>query len=187
MIDPDSVWVDEFKKLKPASTSIEGVTNLASTIKKLTDKVDPNMPGAQVAPGIFQFNQALFIAQFISQAPTQGQDWASKIASAWSAACTGGIVTPGKVTASSTWTVSSVDSSTVPTAAATIPTVSAGQAAIMGALAVVPTLMASNPTGAQEAFAKAFRKGVVAFTFVLIGISGTPISPVTLPVTVPAK
>jgi hypothetical protein len=188
MLDPESVWVDEFKKIPPATTPIEGITNLANVIEKLTNKVEPNAPMADaVLPGIFIWNKAIFITQMLALIPTQMPDWIPKVAAAWAAACMGGIVAPGKVTASSVWQVSVVDSLTVPAAAATIPTIAVGQALIISMMATVPGLMSVDAKSAQEMFAKSFRAAVGAFTFVLIGISGTPITPVPLPITVPAK
>jgi hypothetical protein len=188
MLDPVSIWVDEFKKLPPASTPIQGIINLADVIEKLTNKVDPNMPTADaVLPGIFKWNKPVFVTQMLLLVPTQTPDWIPKVASAWAAACMSGIVTPGKVTASSIWQVSVTDSTTIPAAAATIPTIAVGQAAIISMMSTVPAIMAVDPKSAQEMFAKSFRAAVAAFTFVLIGISGTPISPVPLPITFPAR
>lgn len=181
MLDPESTWVDEFKKLKPASTPIAGITALADVIEKLTNKVDPKIPGGMAQPGIFKWNKAIFIAQMLTQQPTQGPDWVAKMAGAWSAACNAGVITPGLVTAS-IWTVSSKDTLTVPLVPATIPTVAAGQAAIMGILSTMPAVMAADPEGGPEVFGKAFFAGVSAFTFILIGIAGTPVSPVPTPV-----
>lgn len=188
MLDPVDVWVDEFKKLPPASTPIQGIINLADVIEKLTNKVDPNVPMADaVLPGIFKWNKPVFVTQMLLLIPTQTPDWIPKVAAAWAAACMGGIVTSSKVTASSLWQVSSSDVLTVPAAAATIPTIAAGQALIISMMSAVPALMTVNATAAQEMFAKSFRAAVASFTFVLIGISGTPVSPVTLPITVPAQ
>lgn len=188
MLDPVSTWIDEFNKIPPASTSIMGIINLADTVEKLTNKVEPNAPMADsVLPGIFKFNKATFIAQLLSLTPTPAPDWIPKVAAAWSAACMSGVVTPGKVTISSMWLVSTSDVSTVPAAAATIPTIAAGQALIISTMSAVPALMSIDPKTAQETFARSFHAAVSAFTFVLIGIAGTPITPVPLPITVPAK
>lgn len=187
MLDPESAWVDEFKKLKPADVSIDGVMKLADVIEKLTNKVEPNVPGGTVTPGFFKWNKAIFIAQASALTPTPAPDWVSKLASAWAAACTAGIITPGSVSAPSIWTVSSVDVQTLPTAAATIPTISAGQALMVGLLSTVPASMPSTPEKAPETIAKAFRTALTAFTFNLIGISGSPTTPVPLPVVAPAK
>lgn len=187
MLDPESAWVDEFKKLKPEDVSIKGIMNLADAIEKLTNKVEPNVPGGTASPGVFKWNKAIFIAQASALVPTPAPDWTAKLAGAWSAACTAGIITPGLVSAPSLWTVSSVDINTLPTAAATIPTIAAGQAIMLGMLASVPASMSSAPEKAPETIAKAFRSAVMAFTFTLIGISGSPASPVPLPVVAPAK
>lgn len=181
MLDPEGTWIDEFKKLKPATSIVEGIQNLADVIEKLTNKVDPLLPGATIAPGIFQWNKPLFVVQALALVPTPGPTWIPQLAAAWAAACTAGIITPGLVT-DPIWTVSSVDTLTVPSAAATIPTIAAGQAAIAGILSACPPLMSTNPAQSPETMAKAFRAGVLAFTFILIGIAGTPISPVPTPI-----
>ena len=187
MLDPQNVWVDEFKKIAPASTPIMGIVNLADTIEKLTNKVEPNFPAADnVSPGIFKWNKALFIAQMLSLVPTPAPDWVPKVANAWMAACMGGIVTPGTVTASSLWAASTKDVQTLPAAAGTIPTIAIGQAAIISSMVTIPALMAVNPAQAQEMFAKSFFLAVSAFTFILIGLApGTP--PIPVPMTVPAR
>lgn len=181
MIDAEQIWVDEFAKLKPAKLAIEGITNMAGVIEKLTNKVDASLPGATVAPGIFKWNKAAFISQLTALPPTPGPEWAPKIANAWAAACSTGIITPGLVTFASGWQVSTVDTLTAPAGAATIPTIAAGQAAIITALNSIPAMMKANPAEAQKMFAKAFRLGLISFTFTLIGISGTPASPVPTP------
>ena len=187
MLDPENIWVMEFKKLPPANTPVEGVKNLADLIEKLTNKVDPLVPGGQASPGVFKWNKASFIAQMMALVPTQGPEWAQKVSAAWFAGCSTGIITPGLVSAPSSWQVSSVDLNTLPTVPATVPTVAAGKAAIEGILASVPGIMSANPSQSPEMFAKAFFAGVKAFTFVLIGISGTPASPVPLPITATAQ
>ena len=187
MLDPEKDWIDAFAALKPADVSITGIMNLADVIEKLTNKVEPNMPGATVTPGIFKFNKAIFIAQLMSLVPTPVPDWIPKVAGAWSAACMGGIITPGCVMAPSVWLVSSSDIMTIPTAAATIPTIAAGQAMIVSMMSGVPGLMAVDAKSAKEMFARSFFAAVSVFTFSLIGIAGTPILPVPLPMVVPAK
>ncbi len=187
MLDPEQTWVDEFKKLKPATTPIEGIVSLANVIEKLTNKVEPNIPGGQAQPGIFKWNKAAFIAQMMTLTPTQTPDWIPKVANAWSMACNTGIITPALVTAPSFWTVSSKDVNTLPIVPATVPTVVAGQAALIGVLSAVPAQVMADATKSPEMYAKAFRAAVSAFVFILIGISGTQISPVPLPVPVPAK
>lgn len=187
MLDPEQKWIDEFKKLGPATTPIEGITNLATCIEKLTNKVEPAVPGGQASPGVFTWNPAPFIAQMLAATPTQGPEWIIKIANAWLAGCMAGVITPALVTAPSMWQVSTKDVNTLPAVPTTVPTVAAGQAAIQAILATVAAQTASDPTKSPEIFAKAFRAGVSAFTFVLIGISGTPISPVPLPVTAKAQ
>lgn len=188
MLDAESAWVDAFKALKPAKASAEGVAKLADTLEKLMNKVEPNVPGATVAPGFFTWNKAAFIAQASALTPTPGPDWGPKLASAWAAACTAGQVKPGSVTAPSIWAVSSSDINTIPAAAATIPTIAAGQVLVMAGLSSVSGLMTSSAEKAPETIAKAFRSGVMAFTFNLLGVGGTPASPVPVPVLgVPAK
>jgi len=187
MLDSESAWVDEFKKLKPADTPIGGITALADVIEKLTNKVDAMVPGGQSTPGIFKWNKAAFVAQMLTQQPTQGPDWIAKMAGAWQTACNSGVITPGTVTASSTWAVSSLDVNTLPIVPATVPTVAVGYAAIIGILSGIPAVVASNPEKGPELFAKAFRAGVSAFTFVLIGVAGTPVSPVPLPIVATAQ
>lgn len=188
MIDGDSVWIDKFKKIPPASTPIEGIINLANAIEGLTNKVEPNFPAAdEILPGVFTWNKAIFITQMMQLVPTQGPDWIPKVASAWSAACMGGIIAPGKITASALWLVSGSDTLTVPVAAATVPTIAIGQALIISMMSSVPAMMSINAPSAQEMFAKSFRAAVLGFTFTFIGIAGTPLSPVPLPITVPAQ
>lgn len=182
MLDDESAWVDAFKALKPAKVSAQGVAKLADTLEKLMNKVEPNLPGSTVSPGFFTWNKAAFIGQASALTPTPGPDWAPKLAAAWGAACTAGQVTPGLVNAPSVWAASLVDSTTLPAAAATIPTISAGQAIITAALASIPGMMSSKDSAkkAPETIAKAFRSGVMAFTFVLSGFAGTQASPVPL-------
>jgi hypothetical protein len=187
MLDPEQVWVLEFKKLPPASTAAEGLANLANTIEKLTNKVEPVVPGGTASPGVFQWNKAAFISQVASLTPTAGSEWIQKISNAWFAGCSSGIITPGLVSAPSLWPVSSTDVNTLPSVPSTVPTVTAGKAALEGLMAAMPALMSTNPAQAPEMFAKAFYAGVKAFTFVLIGIAGSPGTPVPLPVTATAK
>lgn len=187
MLDPEQTWIDEFKKIPPAKTAIEGITNLADVIEKLTNKVEPNVPGGQGQPGIFQWNKATFIAQMMALVPTQAPDWIPKVANAWMAACSTGIITPATVTAPSLWAVSTKDVNTLPAVPATVPTVATGQAAIIGILSAVPAQVMADATKSPELYAKAFRAGVSAFVFTLIGIAGTPPSPVPTPVPAPAK
>ena len=187
MLDPESAWIDEFKKLKPASSAAAGIANLASAIEKLTNKVEPKVPGGVVSPGIFKWNKAAFIAKAMSLAPTPGPEWGVTLAGAWAAGCNTGVITPGLVTASSIWAVSQADINTLPATAATVPTVALGQAAIISILATMPAVMASTPEKGIELQAKAFRAGVLAFTFVLTGLAGTPPTPVPLSLTVPAN
>ena len=187
MLDPEKDWIDAFAALKPADASIVGIMNLADVVERLTNKVEPNMPGATVTPGIFKFNKAVFIAQLMVLIPTPLPDWIPKVAGAWSAGCMGGIITPGCVAAPLVWLVSSSDVNTLPVAVVTIPTIAVGQALIVSMMAGVPGLMAVDAKSAQDMFARSFFAAVSAFTFSLIGIAGTPITPVTLPVVVPAK
>lgn len=187
MLDPESAWVDAFKKLKPADVSLKGVANLADALEKLMNNVEPNVPGGVVKPGFFKWNKAAFIAQASALTPTPAPDWTSKLASAWAAACNTAIITPASVTAASIWTVSTSDVNTAPAGAATIPTISAGQVALSGILASVPSLMSSSAEKAPETIAKAFRAAVSTFTFTLIGIGGSPTTPVPIPVVAPAK
>jgi hypothetical protein len=182
MLDPEPIWVLEFKKLSPQQTGIQGFTKMAEVIEKLTNKVDPSVPGGTATPGIFKWNKAAFIAQVATLAPTATPEWANTMSNAWAAACTSGVITPGLVSAPSLWLVSSVDVNTLPAAATTVPTITVGQALLLSGLLTVPGLMSTNPAMAPEAFAKAFRAAVAAFTFNLIGIAGTPASPVPLPV-----
>jgi xanthine/uracil/vitamin C permease (AzgA family) len=116
-----------------------------------------------------------------------GPTWAITLGDAWQLGCIGAVVTPGLVSNPSAWTASTVDVNTVPTAAVTIPTIAAGQALVLSGLLTMPTIMQSDPKKSPEAMAKAFRSGVMAFTFVLIGLVLMPPSapPVPLPITAP--
>lgn len=188
MLDPESAWIDKFKKMKPADTPIQGIQQLADTIEGLINKVEPNLPGATISPGIFTWNKPIFIAQALALAPTPGPTWIPTLASAWTAACSASIIKPGTVNDPSLWQVSTVDTLTLPVAAATITTISAAQAVLSGLLQLVPVAMAANQPGkAPENMAKAFRAATLTFMFTLIGIAGTPISPVPTPVPVPAQ
>lgn len=187
MLDPESDWVDAFSKLKPQSTAVQGIMQLADVIEKLTNKVEPNLPGATVSPGIFTWNKAVFVAQALALVPTPGPTWIPVLASAWSAACTASIIKPGMVSAPSIWQVSTVDTLTLPLAAATIPTIAAGQGILSGLLQLVPLDMQSKPDMAPGDMGKAFRTATLGFVFTLIGISGTPISPVPTPIPAPAQ
>ena len=186
MLDPDSTWADEFKKMKPQKTSIQGVMQLADTIEKLINKVEPNMPGAAVSPGFFKWNKAIFIAQASALVPTPGPSWIPILTGAWTAACSASVITPGLVSNPSVWQVSSVDALTLPIGAATIPTISLGQGIMSALLQLVPLDMQTKPEKAPEDMAKAIRAGVLAFVFTLIGISGTVLSPVPTPIPAPA-
>lgn len=187
MLDPVDVWIDEFSKLPPAETSIMAVINLANIIEKLTNKVEPNaITALSIVPGTFIFNKATFIAQLVL-IPTAAPDWIPKIATAWMAGCTSGFITPSTVIDPITWPVSTSDVSTVPLAATTIPTMAAGQSLLISTLSLIPSLMLVDPKLAQETIARAFYLAVSSFSFTLIGLSGTPISPVPTPITVPAK
>jgi len=62
-----------------------------------------------------------------------------------------------------------------------------GQAQIISILSTMPAVMQADPEGGPEVFAKAFRAGVSAFTFALIGLAGAPPAPVPLPLVGKAK
>jgi len=187
MLDPEQTWIDEFKKLPPAKTPIEGITAQADLIEKLTNKVDPLVPDGQASPGVFQWNKALFVSQMMLLVPTQGAEWVQAVSAAWFAGCSGAVITPGLVNAPSLWPVSMVDANTLPSAAVTVATLSAGKEMVTATLNLMPDIMSSTPDKGPELFAKAFRNGVMAFTFTLIGIAGTPVSPVPLPVVATAQ
>lgn len=187
VLDPESTWIDKFKALKPQNTAVQGIQQLADTIEALINKVEPNLPGATVQSGIFQWNKAAFIAQALSLTPSPGQTWIPILAGAWTAGCSAAVITPGLVTDATLWAVSTSDTLTLPSAAATIPTISAGSSILQALLQAVPASIASTPEKAPENMAKAFRAATLAFVFTLIGIAGTPISPVPTPVPAPAQ
>jgi hypothetical protein len=184
MIDPEGTWIDKFSKLPPANSGIEGITNLANIIEELTNKVEPDVPGATVSPGMFKWNKGAFIARAMALVPTMGPEWANTLAEAWQLGCMGAIITPGTVSNPSVWTASTVDVNTVPVAATTVPTIAVGQALVLAGLMTIPAMMQGDPKKSTEVMAKAFRAGVMAFTFVLIGL--VLASPIPLPLTVPA-
>jgi hypothetical protein len=186
MLDPESTWVDRFKKLPPARTPLEGITNLANLIEELTNKVDADLPGSQVSPGIFKWNKQIFITLMLQLKPTQGDDWIEKVSNAWMSGCSSGIITPGTVT-SPQWAVSNTDVNTAPSVPATVPTVAAGKAAVASILGQVRAMVSLSPEKSPDLYGKAFRAGIAAFTFTLIGISGSPSSPVPLTLTAKAK
>lgn len=187
-LDPLGTWDSEFEdKLKPVSLQPLALLNLAQVVGALTDKVQCNAPPpASATQGIFKFNQATFIAQLLSLLPTVGPEWAQKVALAWTTACSSSIITPGTVTNPTVWTASTVDAVTVPAAAATIPTIAAGQALVLaGVLASSTALVDANL--ARKLFAGGFRAGAGAFTFIVIGlVNASPAPPVPTPLVFPA-
>ena len=184
MLDPLSTWKDRLLQMKPTSTPIDGVTNLANFLNEMMNKVQA-IGGHQ---GIFTFNKALFLATLTpTLVPTGSASvWSAAVATAWQTAVAASIITPATVS-NPAWLISSVDIMTLPIGASTIVTLSAASMSLKSALASSQSTFSGNVSSGQEAFAKAFRDATLMFQFLCIGIGGTPISPVPIPLPLGAQ
>jgi len=189
MLDPLSTWTSTLKALPSVDSQSTGAQNFAQALGDLMNKVQG---GATGSPGIFAFAVPIMKAQLMTLTPTGGPEWATKLATGWQTACTASIITPGTVS-NPAWTASGVDVLTLPTAAATITTISAAGAALSSSLsAVAQIFQASNPdpgevANAPEKMAKAFRDATLLFQFTCIGlVLAPPAPPFPLPLPVSA-
>jgi hypothetical protein len=181
---PLADWKARLLQMQPANDPFTGAMNLANFYGDMADNVMA-MGGHK---GIFTFNRALFaatLAPMLSPADSPAV-WANNLSTAWQVAVAGSIIAPATVT-NAAWLVSTVDVLTVPLGAATIITLSAAKAMLYSGLSSSQSTFSSQIPEGQEAFAKAFRDATLAFKFNCIGIAGTPISPVPLPLPLGAQ
>lgn len=192
-LDPLSDWTARLLAMPQVDTPLLGATNLADFYGDLADKVEADSPdGSSV--GIFTFDRITFATTLVGLGfgPDASTAWAGKIATAYSTALATSVITPGTVT-SAAWTLSTVDTLTAPTGAATITSIAAAAASLETDLIASNALFQAGtittPSEADssiEDFANAFRKATLLFEFLCIGIAaGAPPTPV--PLTFPAK
>jgi len=164
--------------LEPTKDKTQGITKFVGVISSFMNKVQGGPLGS---PGIFTFNDAAMIAILMTQQPVKDNSWIPTFASAWEAGCIAAVIAPGTVT-NPVWIGSGTkDVATLPTAAATITTLSAAKALLTAGLASVgPTSDAPLP------LANAIRNATLAFVFNCIGLGPPP--PLTpIPVPTPAE
>lgn len=159
--------------LQPVGVEVTGITNLVNVIATYLNQMQGGPTGA---PGIFTYNNAAAIAALESLPNVADNSWITPFANGIHAGTTAAILVPGTIT-SPAWTVSAVDIGPV-----SIPTLSAALSALEGALGSVTS---SNDPAMP--LAQAINIYALAFTFLTIGISGTIVSPVPLPLTFPAQ
>lgn len=188
MLDPLSDWVNALStNLKPTLLPSVAAANLSREVGKLMNKVQPDVAGPQLYNGqIFTFNEPVFMGLLLLLTPTQGNEWATKISDAWFAACSASVITPSTVTDATTWTSSSTDVATLPSAISTITTLSTCKEALKASL-LQCTMSSSTSEESREKFAKAFREATLKFSFTLIGLKLVGTVPTPYPQTFSAK
>jgi hypothetical protein len=177
-------WQDRLMQMSPAKDPISGALNLANFCGDMIDNVQAS--GGHT--GIFKFNRPLFTATLAASfAPTASPSvWATEISVAWQAAVSASIITPGTVT-NPAWLISFVDVNTLPIGASTIITLSIATNTLKNALVTSQSTFTNSVPDGSKAFAKAFRDATLMFKFLCIGIAGTPVSPVPLPLPLGAQ
>lgn len=164
----------DLEGLSPSDNATTAWQAFAAVIGAYSNQVQAGPLGA---PGILTFSDALFATQLLALSPVDDSSWASAMADAWEVAMLASVITPGTVSDPSTWLVSIVDVNTLPTAAASIPNLSAAKATLVSGL--LAATAEDDPPGPM---ADAFHAAISSLTFLTVGIGGTPISPVPIPV-----
>jgi hypothetical protein len=152
--------------------AVAGVTAFVNVIATFTNQVQAGSAGTS---GIFTFGNAAMISILLTQQPVSDNSWAPKFANAWQAGILAGTIAPRTVT-NAKWLVSDVDTLTVASPAVTITNVSAAKAALEASLLSI-TATPDSPLP----LATAIRNATLSFTFNCIGIGGTILTPVTIP------
>ena len=159
--------------------------NLANAVGDLMGKVQAGPLGQ---PGILTFMSAVMGSSLGSAQPAAGPDWVPQMVNAWQSAMMSSVITPGTVKFPG-WTASQSDILTIPSAAASIPTLAAAAALLQTELmALAATYMnpqadtATLMSGPQK-MAQAFRDATSMFLFQCIGlmILPPPAPPAPLP------
>ena len=178
-LDPLPDWTAAFEAMPLAATTAEGAQNFVSTLVGLQDKVQA---GATGSPGILTTNAAPMIAAMSAMQPTAGTEWVDTVADAWQATLTASTIAPGTAV-NAAWTLSVVDTLTLPAAATTITTLAAAVATLKSGLNAAAS---AGPAAGPEKIAKAFRDAVLEFKFNCIGLAaGVP--PIPTPVLLSAQ
>lgn len=159
----------DIEALNPSGDPLSAMTAFAGVIADYMDLVQAGPTGL---PGILIFDRATFATQLAALPPVSDTSWIDGVASAWEAAVLTSVIVPGTVTDAATWTISSVDSNTLPSAAASILTIPVAKSALTAGLAA-----ATSDNNPPEPMAQAFHDAVSAFQFNTIGVAipGVPV------------
>jgi hypothetical protein len=164
--------------LTPTTDPVEGITKFVQAVAAFTNQVQAGPTGT---PGILTFGNAAMIAAILAMQPVQDSSWIAPFVNAWQSGILTSIIAPGTVT-DAVWLGSgSLDTETLPSAAATITTIPAAAAVLTSELATIIPV-----AGAPIQFATAIRDATLALTFNCIGL-GTPPALVPIPILFPAQ
>lgn len=161
--------------LSPTTIPLTGVTSFVGVIADFMNQVQGGSTGM---PGIFTLNNAILIPLLVAMPPVADNSWIQVFATAMETAITASIITPGTVM-NPIWLGSgSLDVMTLPTAAATITTISVAKATLISQLQNATA--GNNPA---VPFATAISQATLQFIFTCIGL-GTPpgLTPIPLPI-----
>lgn len=164
----------DIEALAPSDDKAAAMDALAAVVGAYMNQVQAGPLGA---PGILTFDEATFSSQLQALAPVGDDSWIAGFAAAWEAAVLASTIAISTVTDSTSWPVSITDTLTVTDPSTTITTIATAKSTLESGLAA--STADNNP---PEPMAQAIHDATLAFSFNTIGLGGTPISPVPVPV-----
>jgi hypothetical protein len=167
-----AVLAAELLSLPPVEDPVSGALGFAG---KIGNYIALASGGPTGSPGIITFATPLF-ANLVSAMPPDptGAAWGLLMASNFQTALLASIVTPGTVV-DPTWTASGVDILTLPSAAASIPTIPLAFASLSSDLPNVKADMQA-PMPLANAFDKAIKQlQVICIGLALVGVAPVPV------------
>lgn len=173
-----SALKDKIKALAPSTDKAAATQAFVDVIGDFMDQIQAGPTGS---PGILKFGRPAMFGILMTLAPVTDGSWMIGFANAWQAGMLTSIVTPGTVSNPAWLGSGNKDILTLPAAAATIPTIAAGFAVLLGKLAAV-----KPDSGAPQPLADAVHAAALVLIFICIGL-GPPIVFPPIPIPIPAQ